>query len=257
MIFENYIIQAPDGVILSRCGFRKKEWYVSRDLAEEINEKTIRLKFEPSGRDGIGDPLLEEGKPNICVVCGVDKNLTKHHIVPYSFIKHMPLEYRLAVIHDILPVCRKHHRAYEKISNIKRDQLAKEYGVVKDSMNEVDEKKSKAIKAASAICKYGEKIPDHRKEELKEIVKNYLQIENDPTLQQLESLNWKNFKVNTVTRSVQIIEKCDDFEEFAREWRRHFIETMNPKHMPEKWSVDRGFKANWIPDRFKEQEKNL
>ena len=125
-IFENCLIQAPDGVVLSRCGMKKVEWYVKHGLAEIIETDpvtTIRLKFEPSGRRGLGDPLLLDGKPNICVACGTPDDLTKHHIVPYSFIKYMKIEYKVDIIRDIFPLCQPCHGDYEKNSQEKRKEI--------------------------------------------------------------------------------------------------------------------------------------
>jgi len=35
------------------------------------------------------------------------------------------------------------------------------------------------------------------------------------------------------------ISNCNDVDLFIRNWRRHFVETMEPKYMPEYWDVSR------------------
>ena len=257
-VFDNCIIQAPDGVMLSRCGMKKLNWYVSRGLAVQVadNPPTIRLTFEPRGRDGLDDPLLTDGKPNICVVCGTTEDLTKHHIVPYSFVKHMAVDKKVDVIHDIYPLCRDHHTEYEKLSMDRRKEMAEEFGVPLYGLDKAELRVvSRAIKSASALIRHGKDIPKERKQSLIDDVKEFLRIETDPTLQQLEYVSTysvKNHK-DYVNFSKHVANQYGDLEEFAKEWRIHFMETMQPKFMPDNWSVDRGFSAVWIPSRFLNQ----
>ena len=144
MIFDNCIIQAPDGVNLSRCGIKKARWYLKHSLADVVDENpfTIRLRFEPSGRDGINDPLLMDGKPNICVVCGTTEKLTRHHIIPYSFIRHMKIEYKVDIIRDIFPCCENCHHEYEKKSTEKRQEMAEALGTTLDGIGSEELRKN-------------------------------------------------------------------------------------------------------------------
>jgi hypothetical protein len=52
-VYEGCKMVAPDGEVLSNCDSKKIKWYLDRDLAEVISENplTIRLKFEPNGRE--------------------------------------------------------------------------------------------------------------------------------------------------------------------------------------------------------------
>jgi len=257
-VFDNCIIQAPDGVMLSRCGIKKLNWYVSRGLAVQVahDPPTIRLNFEPRGRDGLDDPLLTSGKPNICVVCGSTENLTKHHIVPYSFVKHMAVDKKVDVIHDIYPLCEYHHTEYEKLSMKKRKELSEEWGIPLYGLDQSLLKViARAIKSSTALLRYGKFIPDERRKNLLNDVKLFLEIEKEPSLQQLEFTSNYNVKSHEdyVNFSKYIANQYPDLEEFAKEWRIHFLETMNPRYMPDDWSVDRGFSASWIPKRMLDQ----
>ncbi len=257
-VFDNCIIQAPDGVTLSRCGIKKLKWYVSRGLAEQVgdNPPTIRLKFEPRGRDGLDDPLLTDGKPNICVVCGTPEDLTKHHIVPYSFVKHMAVDKKVDVIHDIYPLCRYHHTEYERLSTERRKEMAEAFGVPLYGLDPDDlQPFARGVKSASALLRHGENIPDDRREMLLANVREFLKLDREPTLQELK--NAANFRMkdheNYVNFSKHVAGQYEDLEQFAKEWRIHFMETMKPQFMPDNWSVDRGFSAVWIPSRFMNQ----
>ena len=259
-IFENCLIQAPDGVVLSRCGMKKVEWYVKHGLAEIIETDpvtTIRLKFEPSGRRGLGDPLLLDGKPNICVACGTPDDLTKHHIVPYSFIKYMKIEYKVDIIRDIFPLCQPCHGDYEKNSQEKRKEMSISLGV---PMYGISQKETrgvrKAMGAAAALQKYNGDIPEERKKEILEVVKDFL---GKSEITDADITLVRNYKITDrpdyINFSKYVAESVTDYSEFAREWREHFVEKMNPKYMPEAWKVDRKTKDVWVPQRMLDQGK--
>lgn len=261
MIFHNGIIQAPDGVNLSRCGKDKLQWYLSRNLADLVADDppTIRLRFEPSGRSGLDDPLLLMGKPNICVVCGCDQNLTRHHIVPYSFIRHMKLEYKMDVIRDIFPLCRPCHNIYEKKSWVKREEFAKQYeipigGIESEEMS----KYRKAAGAAVALLKYRAKIPAERQEYLFNVVRDFTK-KQEITEDDLKGISRHKVKKRSdyVNFSKFIADNIKDYNEFAKDWRVHFVETMQPKHMPDVWTVDRKTKNVWVPNRVKKDHGQI
>lgn len=254
IIFENCIIQAPDGVCLSRCGLKKLNWYLGQELATLVceNPLTIRLKFEPSGREGLDNPLLLDGKPNICVVCGNDENLTRHHIFPYCFVRYMPLKYKLNSVHDIFPLCRACHNHYEKLSYEKKKELGKKYNLNVDGLPPGLYGKIRKTKAsASALANHGSKMPTERKEYLISIVLDYLG-KNEITEEDLNMLDNYNIKDHPDYQrfSKSVIEKITDYDQFVRDWREHFVTTMRPQFMPVNWSIDRE-PIFWIPTRYK------
>lgn len=257
-IFDNCIIQAPDGVVLSRCGRKKLNWYLTRDMADMVADDppTIRLRFEPSGRDGIDDPLLLDGKPNVCVACGATDNLTRHHIIPYCFIRHMDAKYRMDIIRDILPLCRDCHDRYERKSDERRDEIAQGYGIPRHGIEGgMAYKVRKAMGAAKALLDHGDKIPDARRDELLTTIKEFLS-KDEVTAEDLESL--RKYRIRDredyVSFSKHVADNVGDYNEFARGWRSHFVETMEPKHMPAKWQIDRKTEHVWVPERIRNQK---
>jgi hypothetical protein len=257
-LFDNCIIQAPDGTNLSRCGKKKLQWYINRGMADLVadNPLTIRLRFEPSGRRGLDDPLLLDGKPNICVVCGTDENLTRHHIIPYSFIRHMELEYKVDIIRDIFPLCRSCHNDYEEKSQEKRHEMAAMLGVpINGIANEEIRRVRKVMGAAVAVIKHGKKMPPHRREELLSEVGEYLGKDKvtDDDLQTLKGLEITQ-RDDYINFSKYVVSQLGDYNDFAREWRTHFVETMKPKYMPAKWKIDRKTENVWVPARMLSQQ---
>lgn len=257
MIFDNCLIQAPDGQNLSRCSLKKLNWYLNNDLAELVSNDppTIKLKFEPSGREGVNDPLLMEGKPNVCVVCGTDQDLTRHHIIPYSFIRYMKIEYKVDIIRDIFPLCRECHNEYEKKSWVKKKEIADMIGVPISGIEQEDMTRvRRATAAAAALIKHKDKIPEKRREYLMGFVREFLG-KDEVTEEDLiktrhhkidDEPDFKHFS-RTVASSVE------DYSEFAKDWRIHFVETMNPIYMPENWKIDRKTENVWVPRRMRNQ----
>lgn len=255
-IFDNCIIQSPDGFDLSRCGRKKVKWYLDRGLAEQVSDNpiVIRLKFEPSGRRSLNDPFMLSGKPNVCMVCGTNENLTRHHIVPSSFVRHMSIEYKMDVMKDILALCRPCHNIYEDKSQEKRTQMAEALGV---DPHKIDYDKVRELQrvsgAAVALINHKNSIPEPRKSKLYSIIYAYAGIENI-TDEDLHII--KNEAMTTVkafpTFSKFYAESVEDYNEFAKSWRIHFVETMNPKHLPEEWKIDRLTQPDevWVPPRM-------
>ena len=255
MIFDNCIIQAPDGVNLSRCGKKKLRWYLNNGLAELVSDNplTIRLNFEPRGREGLNDPYLLEGKPNLCVVCGTQNNLTRHHIIPYCFIRYMAVEYKVDIIRDIFPLCRPCHDQYEKVSCNKRDEISKRLGIPLEANKAENLEIKKASSAAYTMLNHHQQIPENRKNELMRVISDHLGkkhiTEND--LLDLQDANTQ--KKKQVNFSKIVAQSVTDYNEFAKEWRTHFLESMQPSFMPEAWKVDRKTENVWVPLRMLSQ----
>lgn len=257
MIFDNCLIQAPDGINLSRCSKKKLRWYIDRNLASMVDENTIRLKFEPSGRCGVGDPLLLDGKPNICVVCGISEDLTRHHIIPYCYIKHMDLKHKVDVIRDIFPLCKECHNRYETIVQDYRRDLAKKLGVGLSGIPDEEMKiVRRAMGSANAIKNYSAKIPAKNMAKLWKNVKEFL-CKDQVSDEELEALcNYKITKrPDFLTLSQALVRSVKNYDEFSQTWREHFVNTMKPKYMPDTWTVDRRTKTEnlWIPQRMLRQ----
>jgi hypothetical protein len=70
-IYGNYRVYSPDDILMFRTNLKKINWYLGRNLAQKIDEESIKLTFVPNGMGcyGVGYGL---GKmQNICVVCGL------------------------------------------------------------------------------------------------------------------------------------------------------------------------------------------
>lgn len=236
---------SSEGQLLCRIDLKKAKWYLSRNLATKVSDDplVIKLNFEPKGRGAADDPYYLVEKKNICVVCGEVENLTKHHVVPYCFRRFFPDEIKKHTHHDILLLCSKHHTEYEVKANEYKEQLAKEFGISMYNAKKVPPDRERiAVKdAAYALLNYIEHIPLERQRELISIVRNFFHcqiVEREHLLRATEiEINYK--KVDASNYGEQIVKSLKDVSPFIVNWRKHFLESMNPQFMPDLWDVNR------------------
>lgn len=239
---------APDGEFLCYNSEDRIQWYLDRDLAElvqEANPRTIRLNFEPKGRSGSDDPFYSTRRENKCVVCGTDKDLTIHHVIPHCFRKFLPEKYKEHSSHDCLALCRSCHDDYEIEAAELKKSLARQYNCIDYAFAWDDEDDFRsyadAVKSAIALIEHGDKIPAERKKQLTKMVAPFLG--NDFTYRDLEKFthvnSMKNSKGKRMNFAEKVVAQLKDVDEFCIMWRNHFIEKSNPKHMPENWDPNR------------------
>jgi hypothetical protein len=54
-IYSNCSIYHQDGTLMCYCSDKKMRWYLKKNLAEQIDEKAIKLTFEPAGKGHADD----------------------------------------------------------------------------------------------------------------------------------------------------------------------------------------------------------
>lgn len=238
-IYGNYKVLSPDGIEMFRCGKKKYDWYLKRNLAEIVSSEkdTIKLKFKPNGLGWSGTHYYLQDRENKCCVCGSEKELSKHHVVPYCYRKHMPNDIKDNNFFDILPVCCNCHNKYEKIAHKKKLDLAKKYNLP------FEPPRSNAKVMARTLLSFGDSIPECRKQEMIEIISKELGqkilLEDLQTIANSETICSKESSQERYSHGKLVQQKISSLQEFFEEWRNHFIETMKPKYLPKDWGVDR------------------
>ncbi len=238
-IYESFVMQHPNGDFMCHINEKRANWYVQHGLADWVEEKTFKLKFEPKGY-GKKDLLFYNQKlENRCVVCGdTSNNLNKHHVVPYVFRSRFPIEYKESNHHDILVTCIDCHEKYEGVANKYKKKLAEDIGASMTQAMTQEQKYNKKILSARNVLSQVESgeltdingnslIPVDKMTALKEMAS--LELLEDPTIE--EGPVWAD----------KIMEKVineDSLFEFVKKWRSHFIEHAKPQFLPDHWSVD-------------------
>ena len=239
-LYDNILLLAPNNIKLCFCNRSKAEWYLSRDYAEYVSEDTIRLKFEPKGKGHDGDPFYLTPKKNVCVVCGSIESLTRHHIFPYCFRRYFPDRIKRHNSHDIVPLCVSCHDSYETQADRLKVELGREFGVP-FAGNPVCDKLLTVKRHASALFGYRDRIPKDRVDCLFDTLRKHYGKEEITEEEIALAARIKPVSKSTQTRvyGQAIVQKITDLQAFVVRWRKHFLATMKPIHMPEYWSVDR------------------
>lgn len=229
---------------------KRAKWYLDRDLAEIVSEDppTIKLKFIPNGYGNKGDAFSLAQKHNRCVVCGTEENLTKHHIVPSMYRKFFPVKIKSRSAHDVVVICVECHDEYERIAmNLKKEMEMEILGTsnTRCAMNKLGQEardKNYLVKLCKTLIHQGHVIPEERKDELFEMIANALgRVPSLVEIEELSKVTQATIKDNQDPGRA-VVEKVlenDVLEDFIMRWRQHFIDTAQPKFMPDHWDVER------------------
>lgn len=238
-IYGNCRVLSPEGILMFRCDQKKVNWYLNRNLATVVidNPLTIKLNFKPKG---LGNHKKEFGlsdMQNICVVCGSEKYLTKHHVVPYCYKQHLPSRLKSRNHHDILSVCVDCHEEYERSADKLKYELSIKYNSPLSGILYKNREVIKYSKICSTLLRDDINIPKKRINDLRNSVKAFFGIKR-LTKSRLNKLS--KIKVDFIkkTHGEMVVQEIDDFQIFFEMWRRHFIEKTNPEFLPKGWKIE-------------------
>lgn len=247
-IEHNYRVLRPSGELLFLTNKSRFDWYLKKGLSDQIDEFTIKLNFEPNGPGPVHPFYLIE-RPSVCVVCGSEENLTRHHLIPYCYRTAMPDVYKNHSSHDVLLMCFDCHQIYECEHALKlRHYLADKYQAPLNGKFNYKKYKNynQAIGYASTLIEHSDKMPLENRQRLHDFIQDYFGVEvTDALLQRVA-----NFKKITkaskhpdfVSHGKLVVDKLEDIHEFFILWRKHFLCTMKPEYMSEHWDIDHNIK---------------
>jgi hypothetical protein len=227
---------------LFRTNDERAEWYVSLGLAVMEKPGLMRLTFKPKGIGHQGDPYFLQEFKNVCVVCGGTKDLSHHHVVPDCYRRHFPRAGKEQFgrwMYDVLLLCASCHERYEGTAWRFKKELHQEYGVSGSGETNLDRSMLQTIRAAAALFRHGEKMPEARRSHFEEELRKYFGY--DPDKSEYFRI-WKDLadEVYFIPVGQILVERhLEDVDEFAIRWRHHFLKTMKPAFMPEYWDADR------------------
>lgn len=234
-IYGNWKVYSPDDQLMMRCSTKKANWYLSRNLAEKIGELTIKINFKPNGMGHATDYhgyYLEE-KNAICVCCGSDKDLTRHHVVPYCYRRYFPDLYKDHSSFDVVLLCEDCHSTYETHSIKLQNEIAARYGYQLDPIIQQQNKDvANAGSALNALLQYRAQIPLERQQYLYSLLSGY--FKRPITVDDLETIEVER-QLSQKDRTAYVMSQVTDEHSFIIEWRKHFIKFANPQHLSKSW----------------------
>uniref|UniRef100_A0A1A9ZM47 Exonuclease 3'-5' domain-containing protein 2 n=1 Tax=Glossina pallidipes TaxID=7398 RepID=A0A1A9ZM47_GLOPL len=252
-LYDNCLLQAPDGELLCTIDKRKAEWYLQQQLGVKIESEpfTVRLNFEPASR-AIGEVgrYYQTPKENRCVVCGERNAFVRKNIVPREYRKHFPVVLKSHTSHDVLLLCPKCHQ----ISNISDYKVRNKLSEMCDAPCNYHQKVPKPAElpelrqvkmAARALLNHAEQIPLERRKYLETLILNHFKESEDinwDMIREASELHTREPNENCCTHGEKVVQKFQtDFgglKELEKLWRQHFLNTMEPKYLPPLWDVN-------------------
>jgi hypothetical protein len=229
------------------------------------NSKSIQLKFEPKARSDEGD-YGRSTKENVCVACGDEEGKVqmRFHIVPHTYRSLFPMRYKTHMSHDVVLLCADCHLRVGQASNLRMNELEDRF--MPQQRYSTDFAQYKVRSSALALMNWKHKIPKEKVASHEEIVRTYLALANAngnkegdektgndaPTADELELTDDLLQSVIDVEHRIEnpnyipgpemvvnsIVDNDVELAEFIREWRRFFLDTIHPRHLPNGWSVD-------------------
>jgi len=230
--YGNFKMTSITGDFLAYTDEKRMFWYLDRNLANRLDNTTYQLNFETKGGNGERSDFYKISLENKCVVCGTDKELTKHHVVPSQYRKHLPIEYKGRSSYDVVCICNECHNKYELEAENLNKVLLEKYGLVDYIKNS-----NYAKRCFNALKFHSHRMDEERINEMTNFLVSYFGVPLEETLA-LDNLEFMNI-------SEKIMLHIDEIEEFIIMWRKHFLEHAKPEHITQEWvdGVEEVFKV--------------
>jgi exonuclease 3'-5' domain-containing protein 2 len=246
--YGNCRVFSPEGTLMFLCNRSRVDWYLKRDLCiitQTSPHIEATLTFQPNGLGYANqDDFYFSPRENKCVSCGNDDYsiLTRHHIVPTCYRKWMPREYKSHNCYDVVKLCRECHDEYETEAQELKFKIADDLGVeIFKRMANISTIKGYANTLLSHLIKLPDDIFNKMYNSVSEYInKKYLGYDDLESILSMKYSEHPNYK----SWGLECIEKVECIDEFIIMWRKHFIEYMQPKYMPDGWEVDKNMKKN-------------
>ena len=259
-LYDNFFLIAPDDAV-SPAFPRKGALVLGKGIAEPIVHPDGQLKGCRLKLSLLAGPTKHEyytsQKMNQCVICGVDTDLMKHLIVPKLFRMHMPVDVKEHSSHDIVLLCVDCHMSCNRDDDRYKRRVQEVLGRSNPNMQKlkVDKRALRVTRAASALLKAGNKIPKARREELLFTIEGWLKDKgngpcdiSDDVLKRLSTLDCTLVNESFVSPAKIVIDliiagdaslpsRLSTIEAFVKSWRRHFVDTQQPRYLPVGWSI--------------------
>ncbi|XP_029806118.1 exonuclease 3'-5' domain-containing protein 2 isoform X2 [Suricata suricatta] len=249
-LYDNCFLHAPDGQPLCTCDRRKAQWYLDKGIGELVSEEpfVVKLQFEPAGRpESPGDYYLMV-KENVCVVCGKKDSYIRKNVIPHEYRKHFPIEMKDHNSHDVLLLCTSCHAVSNYYDNHLKQQLAREFQAPigsEEGLRLLEDPERRQVRSGARALLNAESLPAHRKEELLQALREFYDTDTvtDEMLQEAASLETRISNESYVPHGLKVVQ-CHSqgglrsLMQLESRWRQHFLDSMQPRHLPQQWSVD-------------------
>ncbi|NXT54540.1 EXD2 protein, partial [Pluvianellus socialis] len=249
-LYDNCFLHAPDGQPLCTCDRKKAQWYLDKGIGELVSTDpfVVKLRFEPSGRPESQVDYYLTVKENLCVVCGKRESYIRKNIVPHEYRRHFPIQMKDHNSHDVLLLCTSCHAISNYYDNHLKQQLAEEFSAPigsEEGVRLLEDPLRRQVRSGARALLNADSLPDPRRAELLQSIKDFFSTEavTPQMLQEAAGLETRICNESYMPHGLKVVQcfakgGLRSLMQLERRWRQHFLDSMQPKHLPEQWSVD-------------------
>ncbi|NXS54840.1 EXD2 protein, partial [Brachypteracias leptosomus] len=249
-LYDNCFLHAPDGQPLCTCDRKKAQWYLDKGIGELVSTDpfVVKLRFEPSGRPESQVDYYLTVKENLCVVCGKRESYIRKNVVPHEYRKHFPIQMKDHNSHDVLLLCTSCHAISNYYDNHLKQQLAEEFGAPigsEEGVRLLEDPLRRQVRSGARALLNAESLPEPRRAQLLQSIQDFFhtQTVTPEMLQEAAGLETRICNESYTPHGLKVVQSCAggglrSLMQLERRWRQHFLDSMQPKHLPEQWSVD-------------------
>lgn len=187
-------------------------------------------------------------KENLCVVCGKTDTYIRKNIIPHEYRKHFPIEMKDHNSHDVLLLCTSCHAISNYYDNHLKQQLAKEFQAPigsEEGLRLLEDLERRQVRSGARALLNAESLPAHRKEELLHALREFYNTDiiTEEMLHEAASLETRIYNESYIPHGLKVVQRHTEgglrsLMQLESRWRQHFLDSMQPKHLPQQWSVD-------------------
>jgi hypothetical protein len=234
--YDNCALYDKNNNLLGLCPRKRFEWYKLKGLAKEIDENSLQLLFDPK----IKNPeSIKKGcvkRESICVVCGIDEELRRYHVVPLCFKKCFPAILKSHVSYDIILLCNEHMGNANYYADQYATEIFETYEVNKNTF--IDSKKETIRSISQRIArKRKSDYPEKASDDIEKLTELLGHVPTDEELVELSESCIKKYCNGYDNPYEYIVKYClnndiEKLKEFIGNWKDVFVETMEPEFIP-------------------------
>lgn len=194
------------------------------------------------------------------------ETIARHHVVPACYRALFPEHMKSHLSHDIVLLCAGScHARANVVYQHKMKELGELYNApLADEAKKfvMDTETGIARASARALLKAGPKLPPAAGAHHEGTLRRYLGLSDgdalsDSQLEATASLEARRPAEGWVSHAERVVAALAAaggeaaLEQFVRDWRMYFLEALEPKHLPESWSVDARAFNSLLPGQAK------
>jgi cation-transporting P-type ATPase D len=205
------------------------------------------------------------------VACGADdRGYMRFYVVPYCYRSHFPLAYKSHLPHDVLLLCPDCQIPAQRSSQMRQAKLEAPFSVGVSAQKYRTDPRIRRLRKMASALQSRSNLPPRVREEYSAEICAFLRLTSDngelspQNLQNVLDMDEKVVNRDYVSASDQLVRCllevqspersetdgshnaslpqdepfCQCIERFVRDWRLHFVTSMQPRYLPRGWSID-------------------